>query len=363
MNVAGDTALATRKLIPTAVEQINHSWFRSVLGEQVSAADTVQVIYGTATKVKVDLEFTVAGAPPRRQTVWVKTGMEPHSRSIGNEVVYAGETYFYRRLGGRYETRTPGCLYADSDEIGNSAIILDDLGRQGAQFVDAAQPGSPDLIGRGLEAIARYQAASWMAPEIQQDEWLRNGDCYHYADLLAWVWNKEYWVEYSKRPRFERLDPRLRDRDLLLKAHTCLREDWRLRDPWALSHGDSHYGQLYTLPGGEARFLDWQCCQLANWAYDVSYFMVSGPSVADRRKHARDLLAHYLERLGGYGVPNVPSLGAAYELFRAYALHGMGWVICMVEMQPEDVCSAMTERFSAALVDMDSVNVVLSQHG
>jgi hypothetical protein len=344
--------------IPKTVEEIDRSWFASVLDDEVRDARIVEVIHGTATKVKVDLQLVGPGLAPRTQTVWVKTGLEPHSKSIGTEKVYAGETFFYRFLGGKYETRTPACLFADTDSQGNSAIVLDDLCKHGARFMDATQAGSPDLIGRGLEAIARYQAASWMAPEIHESEWLRFGGSYEAGDVLAWIWNPQHWEDYSKLPRFKLLHPKLRDRELLCRAHHRLRDTWRLRKPWALSHGDAHYGQMYTLPNGEARFLDWQCCQVAHWAYDVSYFMVSGLSVDDRRRHARDLLEQYLNKLTELGV-DAPSVNDAFEAFRAYALHGIGWVMCMDYMQPENVCSAMTERFSAAMMDLGSLDIVL----
>ncbi|MET0984032.1 MAG: phosphotransferase [Steroidobacteraceae bacterium] len=343
--------------IPTSIQQIDRAWFAAAIGPDVSDAQIVKVIHGTATKVKVDLVYS----DERKQTVWVKTGLEPHSRSIGNDRVYAGETFFYRNFNGKYETRTPRCLFADTDQHGNSAIVMEDLEQQGATFVDAALAGSPDLIARGLEAIARYQAASWMDPELDRNDYLRSGGSYDTADVLGWLWNEAHWTDYAKRQRFQALAPELRDRRLLHRAHATLRRDWRMREPWSLSHGDAHFGQLYTLPGGEARLLDWQCCQLAHWAYDVSYFLISGLSVADRRACARDLLSQHVMHLRELGVRAAPSADAAYEAFRAYALHGIGWCMCMVEMQPEDICTAMTERFSSAIVDLTSVDIVLNK--
>lgn len=344
------------KSIPTSIEQIDRAWFASTLESDIRCTRIVKVIHGTATKVKVEIVYS----DDRVQTVWVKTGLEPHSKSIGNDRVYAGETFFYRNLSGRYETRTPHCLFADTDEHGNSAIVMEDLEQQDVCFADAAVPGSPDLIARGLEAIARYQAASWMQPALYEDEYLRSGGAYDTADVLAWLWNDVHWQDYSRRPRFQALATQLRDWQLLHRAHRTLRDHWRLREPWSLSHGDAHYGQLYTLPTGEARLLDWQCCQLAHWAYDVSYFLISGLSVADRRVCERDLLSHYLGKLRDFGVADVPALDAAYQAFRAYAFHGMGWCMCMVEMQPEEVCTAMTERFSSAVVELGTLDILLN---
>jgi hypothetical protein len=53
-----------------------------------------------------------------------------------------------------------------------------------------------------------------------------------------------------------------------------------------------------------------------------------------------------------------PTAAEADNAFRAYALHGIGWCMCMVEMQPEEVCTAMTERFSTAIVDLGTLDIL-----
>jgi hypothetical protein len=345
--------------IPISVEAIDTAWFDAVLLDKVLTANTLEVIHGTATKVKVALTLADRDGSRRTRTVWVKTGLEPHSKSIGSERVYAGETFFYREYGGAFETRTPECLYAESDEDGNSVIVLDDLCEYGAKFIDPIQPGSPELIAAGLTSIARYQAASWMNDDLYAVDWLRQGGAFDAADCLAWIYDPDHWIVYSKRPRFRFLPPQLRDRDLLLKAHSALRRDWLRREPWALSHGDAHFGQLYTLPNGEARLLDWQCVQVANFMQDPTNLIVSGLGVADRRQCERDLLDHYIGKLSEFGVETAPSADEAYRLLGAYAMHQVSWVMCLVEMQSEEVCAAITERACAAAVDHGTIDILL----
>lgn len=346
--------------IPTSVEQLDTAWFDAVLAEDVTEARVLKVIHGTATKVKMSLSIRSGRAGAEARTVWIKTGLEPHSKQIGTEKVYAGETFFYRNLGGRFETRTPECLYADSDAEGNSIIVLDDLERAGAEFTEPASAGSPDRIARGLEAIARYQAASWMDPGLWANDWLRGGGSFDAADCIAWIWNPEHWEDYRNRPRFSALHPSLHDRALLERTHRRLREDWLRREPWALSHGDAHYGQLYTMPDGEARLIDWQCVQVANHMQDVANMLVSGLSVEDRRATERDLIAHYLGCLSAFGVVDVPRHAEAFAALRAYAFHQLSWVMCLTEMQPEENCAAIAERASAAVMDYGSVDLILN---
>ncbi len=345
--------------IPRSVDDINLPWFNAIFEGKVAAIRETQVFHGTATKVKVDLEFSEPVGGALNRAVWVKTGLEPHSRSIGSEKVYAGETFFYRTFGGAFETRTPDCYFADSDEDGASVIVLDDLGVKGAVFCEPTIAGSPELIAAGLEYIARYQAASWMDRDLWRHEWLVNGGSFDAADCLAWIYDPAHWDLYSQRPRFALLHPTLRSRDQLLEAHTRLRRDWLRRAPWALSHGDAHFGQLYHLPSGEARLLDWQCVQIAHHMQDVANLMVSGLSPADRRRTDRDLLAHYLACLKRFGVADPPALETAFEDLRVYAMHQVSRVMCLIEMQPEENCAAITERASAAAMDYGTVDRLL----
>jgi hypothetical protein len=342
--------------IPASPEEVTQEWLRGIFGD-VQSARTLQVIHGTATKIHVELDL---GAPGRTTTkrVWIKSGMEPHSSRDGLQAVYAGESLFYETIAGRYETRTPACHFAATDPQGHSLIVLDDLLEIGAKFVDIVSAGSPEFVARALEGIARYQAASWMAPELMESDWLKTGGSHFAYDLVGWLYTLERWAAYSKLARFERLAPQLRDPQKLAVAHRRVLEDYCRREPWALCHGDCHFGQAYILPNGEVRLLDWQAVQAAHWSHDVSYFMAGALSVDDRRRHERDLLNHYRSKLSEFGVGNPPTEEEAWLAYRTTVLHGIGWVMCPPEMQPEENCATMVERFSTAAVDLETLDAI-----
>jgi hypothetical protein len=345
--------------IPLSVEEMTTGWFDAAMEEKIAGSRVIEVIHGTATKIKFELDFVQPDGSVDPQIVWIKTGLEPHSKSIGSERVYAGETFFYRNFGGKYETRTPHCYFADSDDDGNSLIVLEDLNKIGAQFYEPTHAASPDVIAAALTSIARYQAASWMVPELWAHQWLREGGSFDNADCLAWIYDPAHWEEYKNRPRFKLLDPSLRNREMLLKAHSRLRSDWLRRGPWALGHGDAHFGQIYSLPSGEVRLLDWQCVQVSNFMQDPANVIASGLSPQDRRSCDRDLVTHYVGKLREFGVEDAPSAEAAFDLMRAYVMHQVSWVMCMVEMQPEENCMAITERASAAAMDYGTIGILL----
>lgn len=342
--------------IPTCVADVNRDWFAQIMPGVVEA-QILEVVHGTATKIHVELSYA-PGHTPEKIRVWVKSGMEPHSQQDGLEVVYAGETLYYTQFADRYETRTPYCYYAGSDSAGHSILVLDDLLEQGATFVDLQKAGAPDFIARALTSIARYQAASWMAPELYAHEWLRSGGSHHAYDLPGWLYEPVRWAQYAQLPRYQKLPPNLRDPVKLERAHRFVLEDFCRRAPWALCHGDCHFGQAYVLPDGEVRLLDWQAIQIAHWAHDVSYFMAGAFSPQDRRHHERDLLHHYLRALQDFGVAQVPSEEEAWLAYRICVLHGIGWVMCPPEMQPEDNCATMAERYATAVFDHDSIGLI-----
>lgn len=340
--------------IPSHVAEVDRDWLCAAIPD-IADARILDVIHGTATKIQAELDRRDGQGSFR---VWVKSGMEPHSHTDGLEAVYAGEVIYYTRYADRYETRTPQCHFAASDAEGHSIIVLDDLLEQGATFVELPDAASPETIAKGLEYIARYQAASWLDAGLADDPWLKSGGSHNAYDLPKWLYTEERWRQYSALPRFRHLAPQLRDRAMLERAHRALLFDLFRREPWALCHGDSHYGQAYALPNGEVRLLDWQAVQIAHWSHDMAYFMGSGLDVADRRACETDLLRHYLGKLAEFGVAAPPDWDSAWRDYRMAILHGIGWTFCPPEMQPEENCAAICERFSAAVCDHDSVALI-----
>ena len=349
--------LATVARLPKSVEEINTAWLDSVLGG-VADSKIVEVIHGTATKICVDVTFK--SREPKVQRLWVKTGLEPHSHAHGMEKVYAGETLFYKELADKYETRTPKCLFAGSDADGISVVILEDLIGQGAKFKELTVPGTPEFVARGLEHMARRQAASWMAPELYANDWLRAGGSHRASDVAGWVYHPDNWAKQSKAPRFQLLPQALRDRPKLEKAMRNLQDILFLSEPWALAQGDAHFGQAYEMPDGEVRFLDWSAVQIGHWCHDVSYFMAGAMTPADRRASEEDLLKGYLGKLAEFGVARAPTMEEALPAYKAGVLHGLSWVMCPTEMQPEENCQAMAERYITAVEDLGSLPLALA---
>ena len=92
--------------------------------------------------------------------------------------------------------------------------------------------------------------------------------------------------------------------------------------------------------------------------HDLTQFLVSALSIADRRTHEEDLLRHYLARLADFGV-SPPSWHAAWLDYRRHTIYPLvGW-LCTDGYQPESVAAANVAQFGAAAADFD----LLAQFG
>lgn len=348
--------------VPTRLDELTGRWVAGALAskglEGVDDVEVLQVIHGTATKVRLGLKVSGDAAGRIPASIWAKGGFEKHSKA--HEEVYAGEVRFYNTLASTLPDIVPACLYAATDPpTGASILLLDDLLPKGVRFIELTETLSPEAMKNGLSMIATYQARHWMSAELHKDKFLREGGAYVTSDVLRWKFSQENLDRLTKLPRFEVLSPKLRDMDRMREAFYAIQKRWS-DGPYTLNHGDAHFGQAFQYPDGRFGLLDWQCVKLSNWAQDVAYFMISGLSVQDRRAHQDELLSHYLAELARHGV-TAPAFDEARETFRLHAVHGFGWVLCPPELQPEENCIAMSERFAAAMSDYGTIDRLLDQ--
>src|SRR3546814_4096133 len=103
------------------------------------------------------------------------------------------------------------------------------------------------------------------------------------------------------------------------------------------------------LPG----FLDAQP-RLGAWSIDVSYFLIAGLDLVDRRRWEGALLAHYLSCLRAEGV-DPPSFDDAWAAYRRDVVCGLLiWLLNGSHFQTEANNTAAATRFAMAMVALDS---------
>ena len=341
--------------LPCAVEDVTAEWLGGALRERypdvsVKSIEVISVIWGTATKVLVDVKYDAMPSSQGPGTkLCIKAGFVPELRAIMGPG-YQREALFYRDVAPRIPTQVPRCHYAAVSETPNQGlVILDDLGSQQARFGDPRVALSVDQVAKALEV-----QAGWHSVIGLKDAWLN--DTPHIRNMILGVLQPEHWKKQMALTGSPAARVVLADRDRAQRAFVA---KWALDDAseHCFTHGDAHMANLYFDASGQPLFLDWQMAAMAHWANDVNIFLVGALSVEDRRAHERDLLQHYLAARRGVGAPEV-TMEEAWLCYRQRHLAGVTFALTPPEMQPQDVCDAFAERFAQAAIDHGTLELL-----
>jgi len=350
--------------LPLTPEEVTAGWLTEAFasnhpGVEVTEAITEAPVWGTATKLRVQLRYNAAGEaaglPP---SVIVKAGFAEHRELMSH--IYAKEVRFYRDLLPDLPINAPRCLFAADDaEHKQHLIILEDLDRRQARFCRVQKPLNYAQTAAFLDVIARYTARWWNSPNLA-DMSLWHWDPLPPGDEGVYQWGQlkpEVWKHYMQLPRGAAVPTSLHDRDRMERALLKLQAFDR-EGPMCFLHGDFHLGNLYHDADGTPGVLDWQSYCTGPWSHDVTYFMVSALDIADRRKWDRALLGYYLERLAAYGA-TPPDFDTAWGAYRRQIVNGLYfWLVNPVEWQSEVNNCSVAPRFAAAAIDHDTFELM-----
>lgn len=342
--------------LPLTLDEITAEWLTSALqphapGVVVDRCAVRSAIWGTATKVFVEIEARNAEAYGVPANLVVKGGFEERLRQYGAGTAYELEARFYRDLASALEVDLPKAYYAGAETGRQGVVILEDLNDKQVSFGDPRDPWPPDRVAEGLTSLAKLHAKSW-GTRPGRFEWLQAGSPV-FRVPTEYLFSTAQFNELSSRPGMPNLEGKLAENRLILSAYQNL---WAHDDAstQVVCHGDAHVGQTYVHLDGRVDFLDWQGVMLAPWADDVAYFIISALTVENRRAYERDLLTEYLAVLRSFGGPVIAESEAWLE-YRRHALHGLVWQVTPDAMQHLDVVTAMATRYVEAINDLDTL--------
>ena len=337
--------------LPRNLDDVDRGWLASVLRRKhpelvINAMRVTEVIHGACTKVRIELDANGSALPTR---LVLKAGFEPHSDAMAN--MHVNEMHAYRDFLPTVEANAPLCFFADCDASGRAMVILEDLSLRGAEFLSLQRPLDFDTAAGFLDGLAKQHARWWGPPAViaQQFPWLPDTSeesFHHYFGILN---DPVRFAEYTVRPRCAAMPRMLIDAERIRAAHAAMRANHEGM-PFTILHGDMHLGNLYRDADGTAGFLDWQP-RLAPWSIDVSYFMVAGLDLVDRRKWEADLLGRYLAGLVAHGV-EAPAFETAFATYRRDIIWGLLiWMLNGWHFQTEAANTAAATRFAMAMID------------
>ena len=353
-------AQKVRSTLPLSLENVSAAWLSRALGERfpgvvVLQARQAELMAGTATKVRVLLEYNEAGRTAGLPaTLIVKGGFSAHREMMS--YVYELEARFYQQLAPQLEMRLPRCFYAGTDPGQQAIVLLEDLDVRPANFCRVQQPLNFVQAQAQLAALATLHARWWDGSALTPGGelgWLKRLDPLPEGEAGRYQRGQlhpEVYAHYMGLPRAVAVSCYFHDRDRMLLAMERLRSIDR-QGPFCVLHGDAHLGNLYFDADGVAGMLDWQVVCQGPWSHDVAYLLGSALDVVDRRDWEQRLLRFYLEELRARGVA-APAFEQAWQLYCEQMVYGLYyWLVNPVEFQAEINNCAVAARFAHAVID------------
>lgn len=353
------TAPEDQMFLPMDLGGIDADWVTLALGHKypgtrVSGVSVDGEIHGTASKARLNIDYE-SNKHELPATMYIKGGFAGEAQLELAGAEWFHETMFFRNFSPKLEgLEIPKSYFeATNAELGQSIVLLEDLTKRDVVFGNAARPVTPDTAAATLEWQAELHSRFWNNCRNQELQAWPGG----LEDVIKALLSDQFWGAMIARPLANPVPERMRDPEQVLEALTAYWNIFRDYGPQTFLHGDAHLGNMYFLADGSPGFLDWQSPKRGPWSDDVSYFLIGALTVKDRREHERHLLQHYLECLRARGV-DAPGFDEVWLAHRREVIRGFMWVGTPPQMQPDDIVAANTERYCAALEDLETLDAL-----
>lgn len=318
--------------------------------------DNGEEAVSTAGRIEAELQFTGGPANDLPTQLIIKV-CRP---DIAPRPLYRNEVNFYTRLRQELTIETPTCIGGMFDEeTANFGLALEDMRLRGVTFPNVKSDHGVGHVKSVLKCLAALHAFYWDSPRFKRDlRWIdshTNGELYtffNHPDIVPAVIQAEVAGEQFKKEMVERLD---QTTDGLYQEMRKVQHHQSTLTQ-TLCHGDTHIGNTYTLPDGSAGLYDWQLMSRGYFMHDVSYILITGLSVAERRKHEHELINYYLDELQQHGVNNAPTQNETFTEYRhaaAWCLY-IGWLTTPIENYGWDITVCNHIRLTTAYDDLNS---------
>ncbi|MFB4309336.1 phosphotransferase family protein [Actinomadura sp. GTD37] len=276
---------------------ITAPWLGGVLDGRVDEVAMEPIGTGQIGSV-YRLSLAGSGVPPR--LVAKLPLADPAARAMLGGT-YRTEVLFYRDIAGTVAIRTPRCHHAEIDpDTFEFVLLLEDLAPavQGDQLAGCSARDARDCVG----GLAGLHGPRWCDQSLLEVGGL-NRPTGADAATLAEVYGPAVEIFIDRFPG--RLGPE--DADTLRSTVDAV-GPWLVgrSERFGLVHGDYRLDNLLFPPEDVPVTVDWQTLTIGLPARDLSYFLATSLTVADRRTHERDLVAHYHQALEGHGVRGYP---------------------------------------------------------
>jgi hypothetical protein len=349
--------------LPIELEDITRDWLQAALRSyapdvEVRSYEFVDFMRTTCTKIRIKLDLVNNRTDaPIPDSVILKGGFEPHSRIL--KTMHENEVHGYADILPELKLRAPKSYFADYDpDREQGIVIMEDLVQRGVDFCSALKPQGFDAIALRLEELARFHAQSWASPDFapgRRWDWVEDMPLTqrNYFDRYL---TPEVWAKYTRMPRGAAVSVRFHDREWMRDALNRMAA-LSAQLPHCIIHCDTHLGNLYVDVDGTPGFYD-MLVSRAPSMLEIAYHLGCGLDTSDRRRLEGPLIEHYLGALRGCGV-SPPTFEDAFRYYKMFLAFGYCIFIINEDIfQPEEVNTAYTARFSAAMLDHDTAGLL-----
>jgi len=293
------TTLNIVQHLPHSFEEFTPDFFTEALsakfpGARVEAIERTGERIGTSASCKFTLHYADRGAEqPAPDSVYIKGGFTPKQLKR-YWVVLQQEAQFFSEMAQDVPMNIPTCYYAACDDDRQGITMLEDLvATRGARFVFMNKGWGAlkvDEVAVLLEQLACMHARWAGDPRLDALAGFERPQ----REFMKYCIRDQHWERVLERPFGHRLASIFPDVSL---AREALDRNWALNDaaPKTLLHGDPHGGNVFFESDGSPGWMDFQLYFANTYIYDVSYLIVTGLSVEDRRAEEGRLLRHYLD--------------------------------------------------------------------
>ena len=308
---------------------------------------------------RLTLEYSRPCRLPHSMVAKFESASEASRAASKATRTYEVETSFYKDVRAKVDVNAPQCFYVDFDaERDEFALLLSDFApcTQGDQLAGCGLDDARDAVGE----IARLHGPLWQDPTIKSLPWLHRNPPEHKRNVQLLY--SQLYSSFS-----ERYAGRLSDEAREVGARLATEpRDYFSYDPvrFSVIHGDYRLDNvLFAADKRERRVgvVDFQTVAVGCPLLDVVYFIGAGLTSVVGAQVEEPLVAHYVERLGEYGVKL--SVDEAWWLYRRYAFAGfvMAVVASMIVKQTDrgdEMFMAMANRHARQVVDLGSFDVL-----
>lgn len=330
--VSRKTAIPPRSLessasdpLPIVIEGINPAWLSKILEVKVETLRVEEVIHGSASKVRIEVNYTKSRRlPPTR--LCVKGGFNPQLLEMLPMLfgVYRLEAQFYHHIApqitGLYLLPSYWCGVDHPSGKGQGIVVLKDVKAEGYTFGDPLQTWPVERVRAALSQLATLHASTWGAKQADLP-WVPRE--FGMRDVITGMMSPESWDARFADPAVRPPIPEIfwGDRERIVK---CMETLWATADAKmvCMVHGDTQVGNTFIDKTGQPGFLDWQCIHVNSAAHDVTYFMTGALTVEDRREHEKALYSFYLSELHMAGGPKF-DVEDVWDVSHSSTLHGI----------------------------------------